>query len=71
MTATNNARLADAYAHIAAHPGATVGDLGPYGNWAVEVLLVKGMIVRLVNVPGVHCVESRYATVRAVAQQGL
>jgi hypothetical protein len=64
-------RLADVYAHIAAHAGSSAAHIEDAlgracaAHWAVGVLLERGMIVRLANTPGVHGVDSRFSTVRA------
>ena len=71
MTTTERNTLAAAHELIAARPGITRGQLTEDGRilgrafWAVDQLLARGMIVALVNAPGVHGVETRYATVRA------
>lgn len=74
-TRTEAKVLADAHALISARPGITAGQLQEAGVgaafWAVEQLLARGMIVRLANVAGRDCVESRYATVRAAKAGGL
>lgn len=68
-TRTEAKVLADAHQLIAENPGITAGQLQERGVgaafWAIEQLMARGMVVRLANVAGRDCVESRYATVRA------
>jgi hypothetical protein len=62
--------LANAHAAISAAGAAgltsrQIRDAGVLpSDWAVEQLLARKMIVRLPSIPGVHCVDGRFATVR-------
>lgn len=75
-TAAQNAILADTYALIvSAHEPVTKRWVAEAYeakhnarlafDWAFEQLESRGWIVRVANVPGVHCVDGRYQAAKA------
>lgn len=65
LSPRDSARLANAYAYIAAHPRcltSEVASVEPAYDWATAELAARGLIVRVAHLPTESC-EGRWATV--------